>query len=100
MRITFSNHVGSGFADHVSVDPGTTIEEFFKSKFGGDADPNDYTFRVDGRPVTSWRVLDPDNNVQILPNEGVDAPGIPSCTPLEDGQRVSVSPKGLAGAGA
>ncbi len=72
MQITFINNRGAGFADHLEVEAGTTVESFFEEKMDG-ARPEDYLIRV---------------NRQTVPKDYA----------LQDGDRVSCTPVKIEGA--
>jgi hypothetical protein len=46
MQIRYINNAGEGFSQTVTVEPETTIGEFWRMKMG-DANPKDYVIRVD-----------------------------------------------------
>jgi len=52
MRILFINNLGAGFADHINVIDGITVEQFFADKMHG-CKENDYLIRVNRQPVRS-----------------------------------------------
>ena len=64
MRIFYINNEGAGFADHVDVETGTTVEQFFQQRMKG-AKPNDYLIRVNRAPVPRDQVLQEQDRVSI-----------------------------------
>lgn len=72
-NIFFINNDGGGFAEGTSVRDGTTIGELVASKIGVSANLEDYMIRVNREARTSDYVL-------------------------EDGDRVSLTPKKIEGA--
>jgi hypothetical protein len=73
MKIFFINHHGGGFADYVHVSEGTTVEQFFEQRIP-DGKPENYLIRVDRQPAGASEVL-------------------------REGQRVSITPTKIEGAG-
>jgi sulfur carrier protein ThiS len=67
MRILFINNDGSGFADHIEIAEGTTITAFFEQRAKGG--PRDYLIRVNRQPVASDYVLQPGDRVSITPTK-------------------------------
>jgi len=68
MRILFLNHDGGGFADHIEIEPGTTVETLFRSQLKG-AEPRDYLIRVNRQPVTAGQQLQEGDRVSITPRK-------------------------------
>jgi hypothetical protein len=66
MQIFFINNDGGGFASHVDVNDGTTVQELFDKKMPA-ASPSDYLIRVDRLPATAEQVLQPGSRVSITP---------------------------------
>jgi len=66
MRVLFINNLGSGFADYVSIEEGTTIEKFFQNKMVGEK-TNDYLIRVNRQPVPKDYVLKDGDRITITP---------------------------------
>ena len=97
-RCTFINNSGAGFAGSVEVAEGTTVAQLFAQKVGGDA--ADYTIRVNGRPVRPESLVNDGDAVEMTTAHGTvasqDGPGIDD--EIEDGDRVTVAPKNVAGA--
>ncbi|HWE95364.1 MAG TPA: hypothetical protein VG269_15460 [Tepidisphaeraceae bacterium] len=66
MQIFFINNDGGGFASHVEISEGTTVQALFDEKMP-DAYPGDYLIRVDRLPATADQVLQPGSRVSITP---------------------------------
>jgi hypothetical protein len=73
MKIFFINAQGAGFANHIEVRRGTTVEQLFHERVRG-GKPEDYLIRVDRQPAAAGEVL-------------------------KEGQRVSFTPTKIEGAG-
>jgi sulfur carrier protein ThiS len=68
VRILFINNAGGGFADHIEVEPGTTVAQLFKSRLPG-ARPEDYLLRVNRLPVSADQVLQEGDRVSMTPTK-------------------------------
>lgn len=68
-RVLFINNDGGGFADYTKVDAGTTITEFFHAQMGDDANPSNYLIRVNRQPVNSTYELVDGDRVTITPTK-------------------------------
>jgi hypothetical protein len=68
MRILLINNDGGGFADHIEIEPGTTVERLFAQRieFGK---PHDYLIRVNRQPTASDYVLQEGDRVSITPTK-------------------------------
>jgi len=66
MRVLYINNAGSGFADYLNVNDGTTVEQFFKEKMH-DSNPADYLIRVNRQPVARDYVLQEGDRITITP---------------------------------
>jgi len=66
MRILFINNDGGGFADHVEVATGTTVDKFFAQQLTG-RDSTDYLIRVNRQPVPKDYVLQENDRVTMTP---------------------------------
>ena len=62
MRILFINNAGAGFADHVEVEPGTTISGFL-GKHVPNYSPDDYLIRVNRQIAARDQVLNDNDRV-------------------------------------
>jgi sulfur carrier protein ThiS len=68
MRVLYINNDGGGFADHVNVTEGTTVQQFFKDKMPG-REASDYLIRVNRQPVPCDYVLQENDRVTITPTK-------------------------------
>jgi sulfur carrier protein ThiS len=66
MRILFINNDGGGFADHVEVAAGTTVEKFFTQQLTG-RESADYLIRVNRQPVAKDYVLQENDRITMTP---------------------------------
>jgi len=66
MKILYINNHGGGFADHIEVEDGSTVQKLFEQKMPG-ADPADYLIRVDRLPASAEQVLSADSRVSVTP---------------------------------
>ena len=68
MRILFITNDGAGFADHVEIADGTTVEQLFAQRVPH-GKPGDYLIRVNRQPVPAGQVLQPGDRVSITPTK-------------------------------
>ena len=68
MKILFLNHDGGGFADHIDIEDGMTVETLFASRMKG-ATPEDYLIRVNRQPCTAGQRLQEGDRVSITPRK-------------------------------
>ena len=68
MRILFINNDGGGFADHVDVQPGLTVEQLFAERLPH-ARPRDYLIRVNRQPTAPNQILQEGDRVSITPTK-------------------------------
>ena len=66
MRILYLNNAGSGFADHIDVEPNLTVEQMFSRQMSG-RKAQDYLIRVNRQPVARDYVLQEGDRVTITP---------------------------------
>jgi sulfur carrier protein ThiS len=64
MKILYINNSGGGFADHVEVPQGQTVEQFFGKQMP-ESIPHDYLIRVNRQPVSRDQVLQEGDRVSI-----------------------------------
>jgi hypothetical protein len=69
MKILYINNDGGGFADHVEVREGTTVEQFFRESARTDSRPQDYLIRVNRLPVSAGQVLQEGDRVSFTPTK-------------------------------
>ena len=68
MVILFINNDGAGFADHVQIADGTTVEQLFAQRVPhGKA--SDYLIRVNRQPVPAGQALQEGDRVSITPTK-------------------------------
>jgi hypothetical protein len=65
MRILYVNNDGGGFADHIEVAEGTTVQKLFEDRIAGK--PDDYLIRVNRQPATREQVLQEGDRVTFTP---------------------------------
>ncbi len=68
MKVFYINNHGGGFADHVDVEPETTVSKFFNQRMPGHK-PEDYLIRVNRLPAPSDQVLQEGDRVSITPTK-------------------------------
>ena len=66
MRILFINNDGGGFADHIDVADGSTVETLFRERIPH-GKPQDYLIRVNRQPASSNQPLQPGDRVTFTP---------------------------------
>lgn len=69
MKIMLISNDGAGFAGHVEVMDNTTVGALFTQRMGTEANPNNYTIRVNRQPATFDQVLRPDDRVAFAPSK-------------------------------
>jgi len=67
-RVLYINNGGGGFADHVEVPQGTTVEQFFDERMP-DRCPEDFLIRVNRQPVSPEQALRDGDRVTITPTK-------------------------------
>ena len=68
MQILFINNDGGGFADHIDIADGTTVEQLFKQRVP-QGQPADYLIRVNRQPTSRDAVLQPGDRISITPTK-------------------------------
>jgi hypothetical protein len=66
MRVLFINNDGGGFADHIDLEPGTTVAQLFRQRVKHGA-PADYLIRVNRQPTSAEYVLQDGDRVTFTP---------------------------------
>ena len=74
MVILFINHDGAGFADHIQIADGTTVEQLFAQRVPH-GKPSDFLIRVNRQPVPAGQVLQEGDRVSITPTKIEGAAG-------------------------
>jgi sulfur carrier protein ThiS len=64
MKCLFINNAGSGFADHIEVAEGTTVQQLFQKHLPRSS-PNDYLIRVNRQPTAADQVLQDGDRISI-----------------------------------
>jgi hypothetical protein len=73
MKVLYINNDGGGFADFVEVEPGTTVAQFFSERLP-QRTPADYLIRVNRLPVGSDQALQEGDRVSMTPTK-IDGAG-------------------------
>jgi len=68
MKILFINNDGGGFADHIQVDEGTTVEELFAQRIENGR-PENYLIRVNRQPAAANQSLQEGDRVSFTPTK-------------------------------
>jgi sulfur carrier protein ThiS len=68
VRALFINNDGAGFADHIDIDPGTTVIQLFAQRMPG-RKPVDFLIRVNRQPVSAEQVLQEGDRISITPTK-------------------------------
>ena len=68
MVILLINNDGAGFADHVEIAEGTTVERLFAERIPH-SQPSDYLIRVNRQPVPAGQVLQEGDRVSLTPTK-------------------------------
>ena len=68
MKILYINNNGGGFADHVEIVEGTTVEVFFADRIP-QSRAQDYLIRVNRQPVAAAQVLQEGDRVSFTPTK-------------------------------
>ena len=66
MKILFINNLGGGFAGHIEIEEGTTIERMFHDRMGGERSEN-YLVRVNRQIVAADYILVEGDRVTFTP---------------------------------
>ena len=68
MKVLFINNDGGGFADHIDVPNGITVEQLFERELGH-AKPEDYLIRINRQPVSRNQQLAEGDRVSVTPTK-------------------------------
>jgi len=68
MQILFINNDGSGFADQIQIEAGTSVQALFQQRVPHGR-PQDYLIRVNRQPTTAGYVLQEGDRVSITPTK-------------------------------
>lgn len=69
MRVFVINNDGAGFADHIDLPHGTTVEELFRRQMGLRATPDSYLIRVNRQATARDQVLVEGDRLSITPTK-------------------------------
>ncbi len=68
MRILYINNDGAGFADHIEIEPNTSVDKLFSQRMPG-CDHDDYLIRVNRQPVSRDQQLQEGDRISITPTK-------------------------------
>ena len=68
MKVLLVNNDGGGFADYVDVPDGTTVTQLFQQQIGS-ANPSHYLIRVNRQPCPANQVLQDGDRISITPTK-------------------------------
>jgi sulfur carrier protein ThiS len=68
MKILLINNDGGGFADHIEVPEGTTVAQLFEQKIAA-GKAADYLIRVNRQPCAADQVLREGDRISITPTK-------------------------------
>jgi len=66
MKILLVNNDGGGFADHIDIEPGTTVNQLFDERMSGRR-AEDFLIRVNRLPVAADHVLQEGDRITFTP---------------------------------
>jgi hypothetical protein len=69
MNVLVINNDGAGFANHLDLPHGTTVEELFRRQLGTHAKAENYLIRVNRQPVSRDQVLVDGDRMSITPTK-------------------------------
>lgn len=69
LKVFYINNQGSGFADNIEIDAGTTVQQLFRAQMGKDAAPGDYMIRVNREVVAASYELREGDRVSVTPSK-------------------------------
>ena len=68
MRVLFINNDGGGFADHIEVEPNTTVAKLFAQRLP-EAKAANYLIRVNRQPAAADQLLQEGDRVSFTPTK-------------------------------
>jgi hypothetical protein len=68
MKILFINNDGGGFADHIDVAEGTTVQQLFSQRIPNGR-PGNYLIRVNRQPASADQVLQEGDRTSFTPTK-------------------------------
>ena len=66
MKILYINNDGGGFADHIELTEGTTVQQLFDQRMP-QGKPENYLIRVNRQPSSADQVLQEGDRVSVTP---------------------------------
>ena len=66
MKVLYINNDGGGFADHIDITEGTTVQRLFSQRVP-DRRPEDYLIRVNRQPAAADQLLQEGDRVSFTP---------------------------------
>lgn len=66
MKVLYINNDGGGFADHIEVPDGTTVQQLFQQRVAT-RQANQYLIRVNRQPVSADQILYAGDRVSFTP---------------------------------
>jgi hypothetical protein len=66
MKLLFINNDGGGFADHIEVEDGLTVSQFFAKQIPH-GKPSSYLIRVNRQPASADQILQNGDRVSLTP---------------------------------
>jgi len=68
MKVLFINNDGGGYADHIEIEPRTTVAALFAQRLPG-CKPEDYLIRVNRLPCSADQVLQEGDRISMTPTK-------------------------------
>ncbi|WP_339747890.1 molybdopterin converting factor [uncultured Rubinisphaera sp.] len=68
MQVLLINNDGGGFADYIEVPDGASVQEVFTEKVGN-RPASDYLIRVNRQPCASQQILQEGDRISITPTK-------------------------------
>ena len=66
MKVLYINNDGGGFADHIEISEGTTVQQLFRQRVP-DRRPEDYLIRINRQPAAADQLLQEGDRVSFTP---------------------------------
>ncbi len=68
MQVLYINNDGGGFADHIEIESGLSLADFFEQRVQ-QGKSEDYLIRVNRQPVSSNYILQEGDRISITPTK-------------------------------
>ena len=68
MKVLFINNDGGGFADHIDVQDGTTVQQLFQQQISS-GKPDNYLIRVNRQPCAPDQLLREGDRISFTPTK-------------------------------